>query len=96
MDLKYFESGAKVTGVWGIGSGAAGRWATNSDIDIWICVEGLTKLGEKYADQAVIELMELENVRCYAGGRLRKIDVVIMSTKPSIEWPTVLLSYNHT
>ena len=39
---------AKVTGVWGIGSSVAGRCKKDRNIEIWIPVDTLTKLGEKF------------------------------------------------
>jgi hypothetical protein len=89
---RYFEPGAKVIGVWGIGSGVAGRWKKDSDIDIWIHVDCLTKLGEKYADQAIVEMLETEGIRCWAGGRFRKIDVVILDRPPGTDWPILPLN----
>ena len=78
----YFEPGAKVVGVWGTGSGAAGRYNEDSDIDIWVQVEGLTHQGEKYADQDINEwLLEHERMN-YAAGVERRIDSVVLDYPP--------------
>lgn len=78
----YFEPGAKIVGVWGTGSGAAGRYTKGSDIDIWVQIIGLTHQGSKYADMDIVGWMENHDVTGYGGGQERKIDAVVVDYPP--------------
>ncbi len=81
----YFEPEAKILGLWVTGSGIAGRYTRNSDVDVWVQIEGLTHQGEKYADQDLVLYMEENDEWVHARGERRKIDVVIVAYPPETD-----------
>lgn len=89
---RYFEPDARVVGVWNTGSGPAGRYTTRSDIDIWIQIKGLTSTGEKSADQDIVEYLDRNEITAFAGGKERRIDVVIFDYPPNKEYCKIELT----
>ena len=75
----------KILGVWATGSGVAGMYNQDSDIDIWVKMQGLTHQGEKYVDQDVIAYIRGNDERGgvgYAAGRERKVDNIVLDYGP--------------
>ena len=88
----YFEPGAKIVGVWGTGSGVAGRWVRSSDVDVWVQMQGLTHLGEKYADQDIHEyFLKYGDCITTPDGKCRELDVVVLPYAPSPDYCTYKL-----
>jgi len=47
----------------------------------------LDKTGRKICpDQAIVEMLETEGIRCWTGGRFKKIDLLILDRPPETSW----------
>lgn len=91
-DSRYCQARGEIKGAWIIGSMAAGRWRRESDVDVWLCIEGLSDYGYDNLDWQIKENLELRGVRIITeDGVARKVDVIIMEHPPSKEYASITL-----
>ncbi len=91
-DCKYHQKQGKLKGAWIIGSMAAGRWTKASDVDVWLCIKGLSDYAYDNLDWHVKENLQEKGVTVTAeDGTKRAIDVLIMNYRPAKDYPAIRL-----